>query len=71
MAHNLALLPRAERDAIEQDKQRWMKARRIYMTWDHRAIRQWLADIADDDDREDWRRRLNAVRLRLQSRSKK
>jgi|GEM_PF-4335541 len=59
---NLASLPAHEQQAIEQDKQRWAEAFRISSTMHPHEIRAWLTQQADDEYREDMRRRLNAQR---------
>lgn len=62
--NNLALLSPERRAAIERDKQRWFRAWKMYRTWDHRELRLWLDVIDEEPVREDWRRRLNAIRRR-------
>lgn len=61
---NLAERPAAIRAEIEQDKQRWFRAWRITQSKRPAEIRVWLSQIDDEDERNDWRRRLNALRHR-------
>lgn len=61
---NLAERPEAIRAEIEQDKQRWFRAWRITQSKRPAEIRVWLSQIGDEDERNDWRRRLNALRHR-------
>lgn len=62
MSYNLAKLPADERADIERDKQRWHQALSITLSRRPGQIRQWLETINDDEEKEDWRQRLNALR---------
>jgi hypothetical protein len=55
---NISDLPRAERDAIEADKQAWFRAWTMIRGWDDQSIRKWLA-AQDPDYKRDMARRLN------------
>lgn len=59
---NLAELPDEQRKAIEEDKQRWLKAWRMVRKMEPQAIRNWLAGLQDQEYRKDMARRLNRVR---------
>lgn len=62
MSHNLATLPAEIRIDIDREKKRWFAA--WVMVRNHRPqqIRHWLATIQDQEDRDDWRHRLNTLR---------
>ncbi|KMQ74022.1 hypothetical protein [Marinobacter subterrani] len=64
MSHNLALQPEDHRAGIERDKRRWFKAWQITQSRRPADIRVWLQEMEDGEDRNDWRRRLNALRHR-------
>lgn len=64
MSHNLANLPPEQRQAIEQDKQRWNTAAKLSAEKQPPEIRTWLARQSDEEFREDMRRRLNVIRRR-------
>ncbi len=59
---NLATMPDSQRAEIERDKQRWHKAWQMIRTMRPPEIRAWLAGIDNDTERDDWRRRLNAIK---------
>ncbi len=61
---NLATLPPGRRADIERDKQRWFRAWQITMNRTPAEIRVWLKEMGDENERNDWRRRLNAMRHR-------
>lgn len=61
---NLAQLPDSQRAEIERDKQRWLKAWRLTMRSRPAEIRAWLQRVESEDEKNDWRRRLNALRHR-------
>lgn len=65
MIYNLANLPTEQSQAIEQDKQRWHTAAKLSAEKQPPEIRTWLARQADEEFREDMRRRLNIIRRRL------
>ena len=71
MGSNLAQLSIEQRNAIEQDKQRWREANHMISTKSPTEIRAWLMRELDDEYREDMRRRLNVIRLNRQARIKK
>jgi len=62
LGSNLAQLPIEQRQAIEQDKRRWIEANELTDTKRPDEIRAWLMKQLDDEYREDMRRRLNIVR---------
>lgn len=62
VSHNLALLPADIRSEIERDKKRWHLAWVMTRNRDPRWIRQWLSAIEDQQERDDWRHRLNTLR---------
>lgn len=70
MGSNLAQLPLEQRQAIEQDKRRWQEANQLTNTKRPDEIRAMLAKMPDGDEKEDLRRRLNAIRLNQQERIK-
>ena len=70
MGSNLARLSVEQRNAIEQDKQRWLEANRMTDSMRPDEIRAWLMRQLDDEFREDMRRRLNVIRLNRQARIK-
>ena len=70
MGSNLAQLSVEQRNAIEQDKQRWLEANRMTDSMRPDEIRAWLMRQLDDEFREDMRRRLNVIRLNRQARIK-
>ena len=70
MGSNLAKLSVEQRNAIEQDKQRWLEANRMTDSMRPDEIRAWLMRQLDDEFREDMRRRLNVIRLNRQARIK-
>lgn len=61
---NLAERPQAIRAEIEQDKQRWFRAWQMTQGKRPAEIRVWLSRIDDEEEKNDWRRRLNAMRHR-------
>lgn len=70
LGSNLAQLSVEQRNAIEQDKQRWLEANRMTDSMRPDEIRAMLARMPDGDEKEDMRRRLNAIRLNRQARIK-
>ena len=58
---NLCLLTKDEQLEIERDKQQWFKAHKMLNSKNTYEIRQYLTTL-DDDEREDFRRRLNKIR---------
>jgi len=70
LGSNLAKLSVEQRNAIEQDKQRWLEANRMTDSMRPDEIRAWLMRQLDDEFREDMRRRLNVIRLNRQARIK-
>jgi len=70
LGSNLAQLPMEQRQAIEQDKRRWQEANQLTNTKRPDEIRAMLAKMPDGDEKEDLRRRLNAIRLNRQERIK-
>lgn len=62
MSHNVARLPAEIRADIERDKKRWYEAWLIIRNRHPQWIRQWLSSIEDQDDKDDWRHRLNTLR---------
>jgi len=50
-----------EQLAVEHDKQQWFKAYTMLKTKNTYEIRRYLTTL-DDDEREDFRRRLNEIR---------
>lgn len=59
---NLADLSEAKQKAIELDRARWFEARKMIENTRER-VTQWLQSLPDDE-REDMRRRLNAIQQR-------
>lgn len=56
-------MTKAELEAVEVDKKNWLEANTMYKTWPKHRIRDWLEHYHDADKREDFRRRLNVIRL--------
>jgi hypothetical protein len=56
---------RAERDAVELDKQRWFNAWSQLRHYNHHQICNWLETLPRDEQK-DMRRRLNAMRGTVQ-----
>lgn len=46
---------------MDKDKQRWWKARQLLDTQTGPQIQKWLFEQADEEYREDMRRRLNEM----------
>lgn len=57
---NLANLPKEQREQINEDKQRWLKANELLRTETRSAIISWL-NKQPEEYREDMRRRLNII----------
>jgi hypothetical protein len=66
---NLALLPKEQREAIQEDKQRWLDAHNRYKQQTSAQIRQWLKNLPEGEYKDDMRRRLNIIRSNHASRS--
>ena len=64
---NLAYLPKEQRDQIEQDKKRWLKAYELLKNETRSAIVSWLNN-QPEEYREDMRRRLNTINDRNRKR---
>ena len=64
MSHNLANRPQAERASMEIDKARWFVAETWLNKLPHHEVRHRLTQIDDAEEREDMRRRLNAIKER-------
>lgn len=62
MSHNLAVLPADIRTDIERDKDRWHRAWVMTRNRHPQWIREWLATIEDENEKDDWRYRLNTLR---------
>lgn len=58
---NLATLPQLDRDAIEDDKQRWFKAYKMVHDLQMWQIKEYLAGITCEIEQADMRRRLNIM----------
>lgn len=54
-----------QRQAVEEDRQRWYDANRLIATTAPNQIRNWLSSLSDQDYRDDMARRLNAVKNRI------
>lgn len=54
--------------ATEIDKVRWFEANKMYKTWNKKRLQSWLATHEDVEYREDFRRRLNVIRLNTKKR---
>lgn len=52
----------AEREAVEDDKAKWLKAYNMFKNWGGRRIVSWLEDNKGNPEAEDMRRRLNVIR---------
>jgi hypothetical protein len=59
---NLSDMTDSQLKAIEEDKRRWLKARKMTDSTRPLEIRKWLDSIADADYRLDMARRLNQMR---------
>ena len=64
MSHNLASQSAKVRADIERDKKRWHQAWMMTRNRHPQWIRQWLATLEDQEEKEDWRYRLNTLRKR-------
>ena len=62
MSHNLAKLPAEIRADIEREKQAWFAAWVMVRNRHPQWIRHWLTTIEGQDERDDWRHRLNTLR---------
>lgn len=58
---NLAGLTKLERDAIEDDKQRWFKAYKMVRDMPMWKIKEYLAGLECEIEQIDMRNRLNTV----------
>ena len=56
---NLADLPQLERDAIEDDKQRWFKAYKMVRELQMWQVKDYLSRLDCEIEQADMRRRLN------------
>jgi len=56
---NLCDLPDEQRQAIETDKKRWFKAYQMVRRQHINEIKAYIESIADDEEREDMRFKLN------------
>lgn len=57
--HNLAILPQLDRDAIEDDKQRWYKAHKMVIEMSISQIKAYIDSIECEIEKNDMRHRLN------------
>lgn len=52
----------AEREAVEDDKAKWLEANKMFKEWGGKRIVNWLEANKGSERCEDMRRRLNVIR---------
>ncbi len=67
-SQNMALMTADQREAIQEDKQRWYKAHRMIRDVEPLNIRSWLSGLFDLEYRRDMARRLNTIKDKSKSR---
>lgn len=61
-AAELSSMTDSQRQAIETDKKRWFKVRKMTLSMRPPEIRRWLDNLDNADYRSDMARRLNQMR---------
>lgn len=59
---NLALLPKDQREAMQEDKTRWLEAHKRYTTHSYAQLRWWIKNMPEGEYKDDMRRRLNIIK---------